>query len=294
MGVEMKELVVVSGKGGTGKTSIAASFAVLHEKAVCADCDVDASNLHLLLQPSVHSHHEFRGGQKARIRTKDCTDCGLCMEMCRFNALSYGDTGSFIIDEISCEGCGVCVHFCPEKAIDLYDTISGEWFVSETRAGPMVHARLDIAQENSGKLVTIIRKQARKIAEEMGYPFILVDGSPGIGCPVIASVTNANMVLLVTEPTLSGMHDLERIADLASQLDASAAVCVNKWDLNHELTQKIESMARERNMILAGRVRYDGNINEAQVNGQTIVEFTGEGAAVDIKKLWVRLSGVLN
>jgi len=293
----IKELIVVSGKGGTGKTSIAASFAALHKNSVCADCDVDASDLHLLLKPRILHQEEFVAGHMAQIRAEDCTGCGNCMEVCRFDAPHNGElvqnSAVYSINEISCEGCGVCVRFCPEKAIDFIETVSGEWFVSETRAGPMVHARLGIAQENSGKLVTIIRKQARKIAEERGQELVIIDGSPGIGCPVIASMTNTDMALLVAEATISGFHDLMRVTELAAQLDVRAAVCVNKWDLNEEMTLKIESMASQRNVILAGRVRYDRNITHAQIDGQSIVESTNEGAAFDIQKLWATVISAL-
>jgi len=293
----MKELVVVSGKGGTGKTSFVASFAALYKNAVCADCDVDASNLHLLLKPKILHQEEFRAGHVARIRAAECSGCGECMDLCRFNALRNGSVvqgnSVFSIDEVSCEGCGVCAYFCPEEAIDLIESVSGEWFISDTRFGPMVHARLGIAKENSGKLVTIIRKQARKIAEEREKELILVDGSPGIGCPVIASITNADMVLLVAESTVSGVHDLKRVAELASQLDLKIAVCVNKWDLNEEITLKIESIARERNVLLAGRVKYDPNITQAQVNGQSVVELTSGGASADIQEVWAKVTCAL-
>ncbi|MFH1999971.1 MAG: ATP-binding protein, partial [Planctomycetota bacterium] len=263
MSGSMKELVVVSGKGGTGKTSIAACLAALHKNTLSADCDVDASNLHLVLKPRILEKHEFSAGHSARIRSEQCARCGICLEVCRFEAvLSLGD-GQVEIDKIACGGCGVCAHFCPEKAIDLVQTVSGEWFISKARTGPMVHARPGIAKEKSGKLVTIIRKEARKLAQEKGCSLLVVDGSPGIGCPVIASMIGADMALLVAEATISGLHDIERVADLASQLRVEAAVCINKWDLNEEVTVKIESLAEKRGMLLAGRVRYDNAVTDA-------------------------------
>jgi MinD superfamily P-loop ATPase len=204
----MNEIVVISGKGGTGKTSLVACFASIAEKKVVADCDVDAADLHLVLKPEIRRREQFVGGKKARIKSDLCIGCGICKEVCRFDAIS--ETGSpdspriiYRIDEISCEGCGVCHHFCPEGAVEFEDRVSGEWYRSETRYGPMVHAKLGIAQENSGKLVTIVRNQARAVAEEQDLDTILVDGSPGIGCPVIASITGASLVVIVTEPTLS-------------------------------------------------------------------------------------------
>ena len=235
----MKEIVIISGKGGTVKTSIAASFAALAAgRAVVADCDVDAADLHLILKPEICRRMEFRGGRKAVIRTERCTGCGDCARMCRFDAVYEGITRkqaletTYTIDPVACEGCGVCVRFCPEKAIDFPEQVCGEWYVSRSRFGSMVHARLGIGAENSGKLVTLVRGEAKKIAREQRAAYLLIDGSPGIGCPVIASLTGADLGLIVTEPTVSGDHDLRRIASLAKQLRIPAMVCVNKWDLN--------------------------------------------------------------
>ncbi|MBT8368300.1 MAG: ATP-binding protein, partial [Deltaproteobacteria bacterium] len=199
----MKELIVISGKGGTGKTSLMAAFSSLAENKVLCDTDVDAADLHLIMDPDVIRHTDFQSGNTAVIRKDHCSECDLCREMCRFNAIS----ADYIVNPIDCEGCGVCVHFCPEKAIDFPENTCGEWFVSDTRFGPMVHARLGIAEENSGKLVTLVRQEARKIAEEKNLDLILTDGPPGVGCPVIASIGGASAVLIVTEPTVSGKHD---------------------------------------------------------------------------------------
>ena len=234
----MKELVVISGKGGTGKTSITASFAVLADRPVIADCDVDASDLHLVLSPQIKECHEFRSGHEAVIRQDDCIGCGECLSHCRFKAVQVsgkpGQRAQFFIDPVSCEGCGVCVRFCPEHAIDFPERLCGEWMISETRCGPMVHARLGTAAENSGKLVSTVRREAKRIAKENNSPLIITDGPPGIGCPVIASVTGASLVLAVTEPTVSGEHDLKRVLSLARHFSIPALVCVNKWDINPE------------------------------------------------------------
>ena len=293
----MRELVVVSGKGGTGKTSVVASFAALAENSVFADCDVDAADLYLVLGPKVKRREEFRAGRVARIRQDDCTGCGKCAELCRFDAVRSNGAASgtprFTIDEIACEGCGVCVWFCPAVAIDFPEKVSGDWFVSETRHGPMVHAKLGIAEENSGKLVSRIRKEARSIAEDKGRDLVIVDGSPGIGCPVIASLAGADMALLVAEPTVSGLHDLERVADLAARLRVEAAVCANKADLNAEMTAKVEDTARDRGLRFLGRVPYDEDVTKAQIEGKSVVEFSEGPAAEAVRALWARVEEAL-
>jgi MinD superfamily P-loop ATPase len=289
----MKELVVVSGKGGTGKTSIVASFAAMAERVVLADCDVDAADLHLVMAPTIKRREPFRAGHVARIQPGRCEACGTCADVCRFDAIRNGgrppDNPFPSVDEIACEGCGVCVWSCPMKAIEFPENTSGEWFVSETRRGTMVHAKLGIAEENSGKLVTIIRKEARAIAEANGRDLVLVDGSPGIGCPVIASVTGADLVLLVAEPTVSGLHDLERVADLAAHLRLEAAVCVNKSDLNAEMAANIEKTALERGLRFFGRVPYDEDVTKAQIQGLSLVEFSQGQAAGAVRSVWRRV-----
>jgi len=229
------ELVVISGKGGTGKTSVTASLAVLAGRSVLADCDVDAADLHLLLAPRIEQRRDFYSGHQAVIRQTDCIGCGACLAYCRFEAVQRqpapDHTTLFTIDPALCEGCGVCVHFCPVNAIDFNERWCGEWMISTTRCGPMVHARLGTAAENSGKLVSLVRQEARRLAEAEGITRILVDGPPGIGCPVISSITGADTVLVVTEPTVSGIHDLERVVALAvDQFHIATAVCVNKYD----------------------------------------------------------------
>jgi len=292
----VKELVVISGKGGTGKTSIVASFAALAKGKVLADCDVDAPDLYLILQPHILRREPFSGGKKARIEPELCTACGICEDVCRFDAVihqtteSGGAADTFTIDPIACEGCGVCVHFCPEDAIPFEEVVNGEWFVSETRHGPMVHARLGIAEENSGKLVSVVRQQARDVAKEQQLPLVIIDGSPGIGCPVIASVTGADLVLIVTEPTLSGLHDLERVGELTSHFAIPTMVCINKHDLNGEMTRRIEAAARAKGMKVLGKLRYDVAVTRAQVNGKAVVEDGASVVADEMKALWERVS----
>ena len=288
----MKEIVVISGKGGTGKTSIVASFAALANKKVLADCDVDAADLHLVLPPRIQYQEDFIGGKKARIREDDCIACDRCSEACRFDAIHYhpsqnGEpTGVPVINPIFCEGCGLCVLICPVEAIDFDEAVNGTWYRSITDYGPMVHARLGMAEGNSGKLVTLIRREAQNVAEKEGLDYIIIDGSPGIGCPVIASITGSDLVLIVTEPTLSGLHDLVRVCDLTTHFRIPAAVCINKWDLNPEITGRIEGEAKEGGMKIAGRVRYDNAITKAQIMKTSVIEYTGGAVAEDIKSVW--------
>jgi MinD superfamily P-loop ATPase len=295
----MKELVVISGKGGTGKTSLAASFAALSRNAVLADCDVDAADLHLILDPRIVERHPFSGGRRARIKPGHCTACGKCEEICRSDAIYFDGPGNglvdrmFRVDPLACEGCGVCAWVCAEQAIELGPVVNGEWFVSETRFGPMVHARLGIAQENSGKLVTTVRAAAKRLADERGLDLAIIDGSPGIGCPVIASITGAHLVLAVSEPTRSGLHDLERVAELTRHFSIPAMVCVNKWDLNPEVCSQIEAWARERGLGLAGRVRYDRAVTAAQVREKAVVECQQDGCAEDIRLVWRNVAACL-
>ena len=293
----IKELAIISGKGGTGKTSVTASFAVLAERPVIADCDVDAADLHLVLSPTINERHEFRSGHGAVIRQNDCIGCGACLAHCRFGAVRTdgkpAGEATFAIDPVSCEGCGLCVRFCPVKAIDFPERLCGEWMVSETRCGPMVHARLGIAAENSGKLVSTVRREARRIAETENHPLVIVDGPPGIGCPVIASVTGSTLILVVTEPTVSGEHDLERVLSLAAHFQTPALVCVNKWDLNPEMTYRIEDKARQAGACIAGRIRYDRAVTQAQMREMAVVEYQNNGCAQDIRDLWGYVDNVL-
>jgi len=286
----MKELVIISGKGGTGKTSLMAAFASLAQDKVLCDADVDAADLHLITAPVVKERHDFQGGHTAVIRNDKCTQCGLCQDLCRWNAVS----DDFEVDSIACEGCGVCVYFCPEKAIDFPLDTCGEWFISETVFGPMVHARLGIAQENSGKLVSLVRQEARKIAERKGLGLILTDGPPGIGCPVIAAIGGAAGVLIVTEPTVSGKHDMERVVLLAEHFKVPAMVCVNKFDLNLDQSQAIEKFAKNKNVSVLGRIPFDPIFTKSMVQGQTIFEYARQSdAGESVKKIWGKTAKVL-
>lgn len=290
----IQELVIISGKGGTGKTSVTASFAILAGNAVTADCDVDAADLHLVLQPAICQRNEFKAGRQASIRQPDCVHCGACLARCRFDAISKSkgseETYIFTIDPTACEGCGVCVAVCPVKTIDFPECIAGEWYVSKTRCGPMVHARLNPGGENSGKLVSKVRETARQIAMTNQLDLILVDGPPGVGCPVIASLTGASQTLIVTEPTLSGAHDMLRVIDLTSHFGIPAAVCINKWDLNEDMTKQIEAKAMEKGASLAGRIQYDRAVTGAQIQGKAVVELPDTQAGNDIRVVWERLA----
>jgi len=296
----MRELVVISGKGGTGKTSVVGAFAALAEKIVLADCDVDAPDLELIMVPFVLHRESFSGGSRARIRTAVCSACGTCAQVCRFDAIS--DDGpanemvdrTYRVDPIACEGCGVCSHFCPTGALVFSPVVNGEWFVSSTRFGPMVHARLGVAQENSGKLVSLVRRQARKIAAEQDLELILVDGPPGIGCPVIASVSGADLVLVITEPTQSGLHDLSRVTELTHHFGIRALLLINKWDLNKGLTTELEEFGRQRNVEIIGKIPYDKAVTDAQINKQTVVEYQKGGAAAEIVRAWARVSKIVD
>ncbi|MFH1487710.1 MAG: 4Fe-4S binding protein [Pseudomonadota bacterium] len=287
----MKELVIISGKGGTGKTSILAAFASLAKSKVLCDADVDAADLHLIMDPQIMERHDFESGHRATINQDKCTRCGLCRDLCRWNAISE----DFVVDPIACEGCGVCHYFCPEEAIDFPLNTCGEWFISDTRFGPMVHARLGIAEENSGKLVTLVRKEGKKLAEDKGMDLILTDGAPGVGCPVIASIGGADAVLVVTEPTVSGEHDMERVIRLADFFHTPALVCVNKADLNMEKAGDIEKFALNRKLAFLGHIPFDPFFTRAMVQGQTIFEYDGNSEAANaVRGIWRVLSRSLS
>jgi MinD superfamily P-loop ATPase len=289
----MKELVVISGKGGTGKTSLMAAFASLAKSKVLCDADVDAADLHLLTDPKIKERHDFQGGGIAVINPDKCTECGLCRDLCRWEAISE----QFQVDSIECEGCGVCVDFCPEQAIDFPLKTCGQWFISDTRFGPMVHARLGIAEENSGKLVALVRQEAKKLAEKQNLNLLITDGPPGIGCPVIASIGGATALLIVTEPTVSGLHDMERVAQLAAHFKVPGMVCVNKFDLNLDQTQAIEKLAKEKKMAVLGRIPFDLVFTKSMVQGKTIFEYNTESIVGQaVKQIWRKIieSPVMN
>lgn len=281
----MKEVVIISGKGGTGKTSIAASLAALAENAVVADCDVDAADMHLVLQPKVDVEHEFFSGMVATTDLKKCTSCGKCRELCRFDAF-YDD---YTIDPVACEGCGVCVEFCPEKAISLDEKMAGRWFESTTDYGPLYFARLNVAEDNSGKLVTRVRDSARTFARDNGKDYIIVDGPPGIGCPVIASVTGANLVVAVTEPTVSGIHDLKRVVDLAGHFTIPVTVCINKYDLSEKGSSELENYCRERDIPVIGKLPFDAVFTDAMVAELPVVRYSDGEMTRRLTEIWEKV-----
>ncbi|NDY71911.1 (4Fe-4S)-binding protein [Desulfobacter hydrogenophilus] len=287
----MKELVILSGKGGTGKTSLTAAFASLAENMMLCDADVDAADLHLIMDPDIQETHDFAGGYEAKIIPDACTGCGLCMELCRFDAVKPVQGAEiFYIDGLDCEGCGVCADLCPESAITFEEKICGQWFASKTRFGDMIHARLGIAEDNSGRLVALVRDEARKRVIANRIDLLLTDGPPGIGCPVIASIGHANAVLIVTEPTVSGIHDMERVAQLAAHFKMPAMVCINKYDLNPDQAQAIEAIAEKRNMVFVGKLPFDPAFTKAMVQGKSIMETHADSpAATQIKQIWNRV-----
>lgn len=277
----MKEVVVLSGKGGTGKTSIVGSFAVLAKDKVLVDCDVDAADLQLILQPTVKEKHEFWSRQVAFVSKERCTQCGLCQEQCRFGAIK-----DFNVDTISCDGCAFCSYICPVEAITMKENMAGHWFISDTRYGSLVHARLGIAQENSGKMVALVRQQARQMAEKSGADYILSDGPPGIGCPVISSLSGVNLALLVTEPTLSGIHDLERVLGVCRHLGVPALVCINKFNINEENSRRIENYCLGQGIELGAKIPFDNVVTEAMAHGLPVVEYDSDGVSQHIEELW--------
>jgi len=285
----MKQLAIISGKGGTGKTSITAAFATLAKNAVLADCDVDAADLHLILKPKIKKTMKFQGLKLASIDKNLCIDCKKCHDSCRFNAI---DEKIHLIKE-SCEGCGVCAHVCPVNAITMVDRDSGFAYISETRFGPMAHAVLNTAEEASGKLITLVRNNASDIAKQKKKEIILIDGPPGIGCPVIASITGVDLVLIVTEPTLSAIHDMERVLGVAQHFHIPAVVCINKSSINSENTSKIEHYCKKNNIPIVGKLPYDTAITQAMIHEQSVIEFLDGILSHDIREMWSKILKVL-
>jgi len=281
----VKQIVIISGKGGTGKTIIAGAFAGLAEDKVMADCDVDAADLHLLLEPEIKESHIFKSGVTAFTDKEKCIDCGICSDICRFDAIRE----DFTIDNISCEGCAFCSRVCPVNAIEMREKVSGSWFISDTRFGPLVHARLSVAEENSGKLVTLVRQKAKEIAEERNFQWVIIDGSPGIGCPVIASITGVDCAVIVVEPTLSGLHDAERVVDVTMHFNIPTKAIINKYDLNYDITTKIENWFINKNIGILGRVVFDKSVVESVVNGKTVVECSNSRVIEAVRDIWENL-----
>jgi len=278
----MKQIVVISGKGGTGKTILTASFAALAKNKVMVDCDVDAADLHLLLHPDVKETHEFRSGKTAKLDKKICNQCGKCITLCRFDTIS----DDFVIDPVSCEGCGLCSLICPAGAIAMEENVAGEWFISDTKYGPFVHAKLGIAEENSGKLVAKIRQVSKEIAEKDRLDYVIVDGPPGIGCPVIASLSGVDCAVVVTEPTLSGLHDAKRVIEVCAHFKVSVKMVINKYDLNIDMTREIEAYCRSGNIEIAGKILFDSSIPKTLVKGITVIDGASEEVVKEIKDIW--------
>lgn len=285
----MKQIVVISGKGGTGKTILTACFAVLADRKILVDCDVDAADLHLLLNPVNRERHEFKSSRVADIEPGRCSRCGLCIDLCRFDAIGP----DFAVDPISCEGCGLCSRICPVNAVTMMDRLSGEWFISDTKYGPFVHARLGIAEANSGKLVTLIRQTARKMAERDGLDYVIIDGPPGIGCPVIASVTDTDLALIVTEPTVAGIHDLSRIIDLMRHFQIPAGAVINKFDLNPDKSGDIERLCISTGVEIMGKIPFSAEVPRSLVKGVPFVEFSRDPAADEIRSVWNKAAAAL-
>ncbi len=309
----MKQLVILSGKGGTGKTTVAAALAHLAAREtslVLADTDVDAANLELVLAPTKLEEHDFVGGKVAVIDPELCTGCGLCAEVCRFEAVVVEQGGGGVevqrssplhpctpapplkIDPIACEGCAVCYYQCPSQAIHLEEPVAGRWFRSATRFGPLFHAQLFAGQENSGKLVTLVKQKARQLALDTGAS-LLVDGPPGIGCPVIASLAGADLVLIVTEPTVAGTHDLERILGVAAHFRVPALVCINKYDLSPARTREIETFATRQGIEVVGHIPFDPVVTQAMVQGLPVTVYTEGPVAKELRQMRARLSSML-
>jgi len=284
----VRQLLVISGKGGTGKTTLVSSFASLGKEKVLADCDVDASDLGLILDPEIEESEEFMSKEAVKEEEK-CTDCGLCFEHCRFDAIN----SDYEIDSLLCEGCGACAFVCPQEAIKMEDRVSGHFFNSTTRYGPMAHAELIAGGETTGKLVTIVKENAQKLAEEFGRELILIDGSPGMGCPVISSLAGVDAALIVTEPTLSGIHDLKRVLGVAQHFGVKPLVCINKYDLSLENTEEIQRYLKGEDVPLIGKIPYDSVATEAMVEGKSVVEYSDGETAREIERIWDRFERVV-
>jgi MinD superfamily P-loop ATPase len=278
----MKQVLFLSGKGGTGKTSLAAAFAVLAEQSVLADCDVDAANLHLLLNPVVLAEGDFEGAKEAVRDASLCTGCGRCLEVCRF----HGVKANFEIDPYLCEGCGACVTACPANAIHLETKVTGRWFNAKTVWGPLASAELLPGEETSGKLVMQVKRNMTDIAEAAPADWAIIDGSPGIGCPVIASVSGVDVVVLVSEPTLSGLHDLERVLGVIRHFSLPAYLVINKADLSLEIAERLEQFAAETSLPVLGHIPYDRAVPAMLLEGRSVVEDEGSPAGAAMRKIF--------
>jgi len=283
----MKELVVISGKGGTGKTSLTSAFAQLEgKKAVVADCDVDAANLHIISEADFGLSEDFYSGFLAFIDKEKCSECGKCIEVCHFDAISDDS----IVDPISCEGCGYCSLVCPEEAIAMEESFTGKLFQSKTRFNnTLIHARLAIGGENSGKLVSAVKNRAREIAKEQECEMTIIDGSPGIGCTVIASLSGASLALIVSEPSISGYNDMVRLHGLITKFGIQSAILINKSDLNDTYYKETVSFAEKNGIPIVGEVPYDLSFTEALAKGETIIEFSHSEISDALKRIWIKI-----
>jgi len=295
----MKQLVILSGKGGTGKTSVAAAFAHLasvngaNMRAILADADVDAANLDLVLAPRLLEQEDFWGGQVARINPDICTGCGECVQVCRFDAIHEQD-GIYHVDPIACDGCAACVYQCPQDSIKIHEQIVGQWFRSASRFGPLFHAALRPAQENSGKLVTMVKQRARLLAMDEGYQLVLVDGPPGIGCPVISAASGADLALIVTEPTVAGLYGLRRVLETTNHFGVPALVCINKADIYPDGSTEIEEYCREQGINVVGHIPFDVTITEAMVQGEPVTSFQPDAPASQaLRDIWTKVFAIL-
>jgi len=284
-----KQIVIISGKGGTGKTVLAAAFTTLAQNRVTADCDVDAANLHLLLKPRIRATYLLRCGTTAWINPEICIGCATCVDICRFGAAQ----GHGSIDSIACEGCGFCKWVCPAGAIEMKEQVSGDWYVSESRFGRFVHGRLGIAEENSGKMVDAIRQRAVEEAGKSRTEWIIVDGSPGIGCPVIASLTGSDYALVVTEPTRAGIHDADRVMSVAKNFKIPVGVIVNKYDLNPEMTLEIEKFCTSRGVQMLGKIKFHESVVTAMIEGKTVLEYSDQTLRNEIVDIWNRIQSAV-
>lgn len=286
----VKELVIISGKGGSGKTSITLALSSLFENKLMVDCDVDATDMHLILNPNIKEKHAFYSGKKAVIDEFKCIKCGICKSFCAFDAISDEIT----INDYFCEGCGACRIKCPQEAISLEKQKSGEWFESKTRLGDLIHAKLGVGEENSGKLVSQIRTQARINANKQKNDLIIIDGPPGIGCPVIASITGADVVLVVIEPTLSGLHDAKRIIELAKHFKVKATACINKFDVNQQICTEIEEFLQENNVEFLGKIPYGKDFTKAMIENKTLIEYNENSEiSKEINNIKLKMEGIL-
>ncbi len=291
----MKEIVIISGKGGTGKTSVTSSFAVLAgEKAIIADCDVDAADMHILMKPDFSETEDFYSGELAVINQETCTQCGICADVCRFDAIPVIE-GKYIVDELSCEGCGYCARVCPAGAITNVDLKVGQWFVSNVKTKTfMVHAKLGIGADNSGKLVTQVKNEAKRLAKEHNKDYILIDGSPGVGCPVVSSLSGAHLVVLVTEPTVSALHDLKRVYQLVKKFQIKATCIINKWDINKKISDEIKEYLKKEEILHIADLPYEESFTKAMVEGKSVVEIGDSKVAEILKNSWEKIQQIVN